>query len=63
LIVQHFQPYKALLAVILCVGISEHGYAPNVYWKTWSIDSSGNGADGVSIGDFNQDGLVDVVSG
>jgi hypothetical protein len=29
----------------------------------WSIDASGNGADGVHTGDINRDGLVDVVSG
>jgi hypothetical protein len=29
----------------------------------WSIDSSGNGADGVHTSDINRDGLVDVVSG
>lgn len=61
--VAYFQPYKIALAIILCLGVTEHGYAPNVYWQEWSIDASGNGADGVNTGDFNRDGLVDVVSG
>jgi hypothetical protein len=29
----------------------------------WKIDTHGNGADGVHLGDINRDGLVDVVSG
>ena len=32
-------------------------------WKKWSIDSSGSGADGVHIADFNSDGYPDIVSG
>jgi len=61
--VAYFHPYKIALAIILCLGVTEHGYAPNVYWQEWSIDASGNGADGVNTGDFNRDGLVDVVAG
>ncbi len=50
---------------ISCVGICEEsasGLYKN-YWNKWIIDSGGNGADGVHLGDINNDGLVDVVSG
>jgi len=61
--VKYFQHYKISLGIVLCLGIAEPGYAPYTYWHVWSIDSSGNGADGVHTGDINRDGLVDVVSG
>jgi hypothetical protein len=61
--VKYFHPYKIVLAILLCLVGAQHGYAPNIYWKMWLIDTSGNGADGVHTGDINRDGLVDVVSG
>jgi len=61
--VKYFQPYKVSLAIVLCLGVAEPGHAPPIYWQMWSIDSSGNGADGVHTSDINRDGLVDVVSG
>ena len=47
----------------MCLGGAQSSYAPNIYWNKWAIDASGNGADGVHVGDINRDGLVDVVSG
>lgn len=51
------------LVLLLWLCIAEPVYSPNVYWRMWPIDASGNGADGVHTGDMNRDGLVDVVSG
>ena len=51
------------LVMIFCLGAAAPSYAPNIYWQKWTIDTSGNGADGVYTGDINRDGLVDVVSG
>tara|TARA_R110002073_G_scaffold86915_6_gene206474 strand:- start:1985 stop:3460 length:1476 start_codon:yes stop_codon:yes gene_type:complete len=51
------------LLTVLCLTWATPGYAPNIYWHVWTIDASGNGADGVHTGDINRDGLVDVVSG
>ena len=53
--------YSVFLAFLL-IG-AESSYAPDNIWQKWTIDSSGNGADGVHTGDINQDGLIDVVSG
>tara|TARA_R110001592_G_scaffold363372_2_gene686144 strand:- start:4959 stop:6266 length:1308 start_codon:yes stop_codon:yes gene_type:complete len=53
--------YCALLA--FCLFAADSSYAPEMFWQKWTIDSHGNGADGVHIGDINQDGLIDVVSG
>jgi hypothetical protein len=61
--VKYFQRYKIVLVVILCLAGARPGHAPNNYWHMWAIDASGNGADGVHIGDINRDGLIDVVSG
>ena len=58
-----FQHYKICLAIVFGLGVAQSSYAPNIYWQKWAIDASGNGADGVHIGDINRDGLVDVVSG
>jgi hypothetical protein len=53
-----------LIAVLAPLLIwSQSASAPEEYWRKWNIDSDGNGADGVHTGDFNRDGLVDVVSG
>lgn len=60
---KYFKLHKISLGIVLCLGIAEPGYAPNTFWPMWSIDSSGNGADGVHTGDINRDGFVDVVSG
>jgi hypothetical protein len=54
---------KISLVIVLWLGITEPGYAPNLYWQMWVIDASGNGADGVHTGDMNRDGFIDVVSG
>lgn len=59
----YLQRAKLGLAFLLCLGVAEPGYAPNIYWQKWTIDASGNGADGVHTGDINRDGLIDVVSG
>lgn len=32
-------------------------------WKRHTIDNSSQGADGVKLGDFNRDGLMDIVTG
>ena len=58
-----FHRYKIGLVMISCLGAAAPSYAPNIYWQKWTIDTSGNGADGVYTGDINRDGLVDVVSG
>ena len=55
--------YKILLVTVLCLAWAVPSHAPKTYWKMWKIDTLGNGADGVHIGDINHDGLVDVVSG
>ena len=55
--------YKISLVILLWLGIAEPGDTSNPYWQMWAIDASGNGADGVHVGDMNRDGLVDVVSG
>ncbi|MCB1690866.1 MAG: VCBS repeat-containing protein [Halioglobus sp.] len=60
---QFFRPDKICLAILLFLVVAEYGHAPNIYWQKWSIDASGNGADGVNTGDYNRDGLIDVVSG
>ena len=52
-----------VLASLFLLGACDGDDAPNIYWQMWSIDSSGNGADGVHTGDINRDGLTDVVSG
>jgi hypothetical protein len=36
---------------------------PDGLWKSRSIDSAGDGADGVHTADINEDGFLDVVSG
>ena len=59
----YLQRNKLALIFLLCLGVAEPGYAPNIYWQKWTIDASGNGADGVHTGDINRDGLIDVVSG
>ena len=59
----HLPRTKLALILLLCLGVAEPGYAPNIYWQKWTIDASGNGADGVHTGDINRDGLIDVVSG
>lgn len=46
-----------------CLFGAKPSYAPDIFWQKWTIDSNGNGADGVHTGDINQDGLIDVVSG
>ena len=58
-----FQCLKIGLVAAFCLIWSVPGYAPNIYWNMWKIDTHGNGADGVHVGDINRDGLVDVVSG
>lgn len=57
------QSYRFFLALALWLGCAQYSYAPNIFWQMWSIDASGNGADGVHTGDINRDGLIDVVSG
>ncbi len=52
-----------VVASLFVLGACDGGSTPNTYWQMWSIDSSGNGADGVHTGDINRDGLTDVVSG
>lgn len=54
---------KNCLALIAVLAIAKYSHAQNNDWRKWSIDASGNGADGVHTGDINRDGLVDVVSG
>jgi hypothetical protein len=51
------------VASLFVLSACDGGHTPNTYWQMWSIDSSGNGADGVHTGDINRDGLIDVVSG
>jgi FG-GAP-like repeat len=36
---------------------------PGAPWKRHTIDSTSKGADGVKLGDFNRDGLPDIVTG
>lgn len=36
---------------------------PGVPWKRHTIDNTSRGADGVKLGDFNRDGLQDIVTG
>lgn len=36
---------------------------PGAAWQRYSIDASSRGADGVKLGDHNQDGLIDIVTG
>jgi hypothetical protein len=55
--------YSIGLFIALYTCVSTPAYAPDLYWNKWIIDDRGNGADGVHIGDINQDGMVDVVSG
>ncbi len=62
-ILKYFQLHKFILVIILFLSGAKNGYAPNIYWQKWAIDTSGNGADGVTTGDINRDGLIDVVSG
>lgn len=53
--------YLLIPAVVLsCVQCSP---PPESLWKKWSIDSTGDGADGVHTADINEDGFLDVVSG
>tara|TARA_R110002110_G_scaffold415860_1_gene658748 strand:- start:77158 stop:78450 length:1293 start_codon:yes stop_codon:yes gene_type:complete len=54
---------SSLLALPLLFASAHYAYAPANHWSKWSIDASGNGADGVHTGDINRDGLIDVVSG
>ncbi|MBE7495920.1 MAG: VCBS repeat-containing protein [Verrucomicrobiaceae bacterium] len=37
--------------------------APGPLWKRHTIDNTSRGADGVKLGDFNRDGLPDIVTG
>lgn len=61
--VRYLQCYKySLLLAFFLFGV-ESSSAPNIHWQKWTIDASGNGADGVHTADINHDGLVDVVSG
>ena len=59
----YFHSLKYFLAISLFFYGAQYGHAPNNHWTKWSIDSDGNGADGVHTGDINRDGFVDVVSG
>jgi hypothetical protein len=61
--VKLLQHYKLILVTALCLIWASPSNAPKTYWKMWKIDTLGNGADGVHLGDINRDGLVDVVSG
>lgn len=55
--------YKILLITALCLAWAASSYAPEIYWNMWKIDTLGNGADGVHLGDINRNGMIDVVSG
>ena len=35
---------------------------PGVPWRRHTIDATSRGADGVKLGDFNRDGLPDIVT-
>lgn len=60
---------KLALIFLLCLAVAEPGYAPNIYWQKWTIDASGNGADGVHTGSGRGHGVfimsprADIASG
>jgi hypothetical protein len=61
--VNYLHNCKYILAIALLFSGADYSHAPTSHWKEWSIDSSGDGADGVHTGDINRDGFIDVVSG
>ena len=59
----HFHCLKYVLAISLLSCGAQYSNGSHNQWKKWSIDSRGNGADGVHTADINRDGFIDVVSG
>lgn len=51
-----------LLAIVHCLG-NESALVSEQSWPRHIIDNSSKGADGVKLGDLNNDGLPDVVTG
>ena len=58
---------RAIAVVSVCLGgvqfIADGAEAGGAVWVRHTIDRSSRGADGVRLGDLNQDGLADVVTG
>ncbi len=62
----HLTPITSYLLSItlqLVLGSSAWADSNSVTWAMHSIDASGDGADGVHIGDFDKNGTPDVVTG
>lgn len=59
----YFHGLKYVLVISLFSCGAEYSHSSHNHWIKWSIDSSGNGADGVHTSDINRDGFIDVVSG
>lgn len=60
---KYFHCFKAILAISLFSCGAHYSHGSHNQWTKWSIDSRGNGADGVHTADINRDGYIDVVSG
>lgn len=62
---------KALMILVLAAAVAASADSPvskvvavpGAVWKRHTIDNTSRGADGVKLGDFNQDGLPDIVTG
>ena len=50
---------RMLILLVACLAAEARGQA----WRRHVIDDSSRGADGVRLGDVNQDGLADIVTG
>ena len=63
------RPLFTLITIVLLAAdvaaelSSEVVVVPGEPWRRHTIDASSRGADGVKLGDFNRDGLADIVTG
>jgi len=53
---------KFLIILLTCTACACSCALAQNSWKRHTIDNSSQGADGVKLGDFNGDGLMDVVT-